>query len=117
MVKRMVRSITPRDDFPALPLFQELLRDKHLLIADHTRRYLKDEIHFPGPAIDRANRSRWQAEGRLSLGARAHAEVESLLDRYEPSRIPDDAKNELAQRMGAEARRFGMDTLPHLATT
>jgi len=52
MTYRLLEGIQPREDFPALPLLQELLRDKHLLIADHTRRYLRSEIAFPGPTID-----------------------------------------------------------------
>jgi trimethylamine--corrinoid protein Co-methyltransferase len=110
---RLVRGIEPREDFPAIPRFEELLREKHLLIADHTRRYLKLEHYFPGAAIDRANRSRWQAEGSRTLGARAHEEVGRLLAGYRPSALPDDVKAELTRLMAREARRFGMDALPH----
>lgn len=110
---RLVRGIEPRDDFPAIPHFEELLREKHLLIADHTRRYLKLEHYFPGASIDRANRSRWQAEGSKTLGARAHEEVGRLLAGYRPSTLPDDVKAELTRLMAREARRYGMDALPH----
>ena len=110
---RLVRGIEPRDDFPAVPHFEELLREKHLLIADHTRRYLKLEHYFPGPSIDRANHSRWQAEGSKTLGARAHEEGGRLLAGYRPSALPDDAKAELTRLMAREARRYGMDALPH----
>jgi trimethylamine--corrinoid protein Co-methyltransferase len=110
---RLVRGIEPREDFPAIPHFEELLRDKHLLIADHTRRYLKLEHYFPGAAIDRANHARWQAEGSKTLGARAHEEVQRLLASYRPSSLPDDVKAELTRLMAREARRYGMDALPH----
>src|SRR5512137_3160860 len=60
MTLRLVRGIEPREDFPARPIFEELLRDGHLLISPHTRRHLKEELHFPGKAIDRANLSRWR---------------------------------------------------------
>jgi len=110
---RLVRGIEPREDFPAIPRFEELLREKHLLIADHTRRYLKLEHYFPGAAIDRANRSRWQAEGSKTLGARAHEEVGRLLGSYRPSALPDDVKAELTRLIAREARRYGMDALPH----
>ena len=109
---RLVRGIEPRDDLPALPLFQELLRDKHLLIADHTRKHLRDEIAFPGPAIDRANLSRWREEGSTTLGQRAHAEVQRILADYEPTALPDDTRGDLVELMEAEARRCGMDGLP-----
>ncbi len=113
MTLRMIRGIEPREDFPSAARFEELLRDKHLLISKHTRRHLKDEHHFPGPAIDRANRSRWQEEGGLTMRERAHREVERLSVDYHPSRLPDDVKRELTKLMEAEARRFGMDHLPH----
>jgi trimethylamine--corrinoid protein Co-methyltransferase len=114
---RLARGIEPREDFPAVPHFEELLREGHLLIADHTRKYLRDEHHFPGPIIDRANRSRWQAEGSSKLGDRAHAEVNRLLEQYSPSALSEDAKEELAKLMKSEAKRYGMDALPHESLT
>jgi len=110
--QRLVRGIEPREDFPSTPIFEELIRDKHLLIADHTRRHLKDEITFPGPVVDRANSSRWLEEGGLTLLERAAKEVEKLVDSYQPSSLPDQVKSELDRLMTAEARRFGMDRLP-----
>ncbi len=112
MVKRLVEGITPKEDFPARPHFEELLSEKHLLISDHTRKYLREELHFGGPTIDRANRSRWQAEGGRTLGDRAHAEVERMIAGYEPSRLPGETKQRLIELMDAEARRHGADVLP-----
>lgn len=112
MALRLVRGIEPRDDFPARPLFEELLRERHLLIAKHTRRWLKDQITFPGPVIDRANLSRWTEEGRLTLGERARREISRLLAAYTPSRLPAAAQTALEDRMTAEAKREGLDRLP-----
>ncbi len=112
MMQRLVRGIEPRDDFPARPIFEELLREKHLLIAEHTRRHLRDEITFPGPAIDRAGRARWLEEGGSTLGERARREVARRIEAWRPSSLADDAKRQLVERMEAEARRFGMDRLP-----
>ncbi len=83
-----------------------------MLISKHTRRYLREEHYFPGAAIDRANRPRWQEEGGLTLGQRAHREVERLIAEYQPSRLPDETKAELTRLMEAEARRYGMEGLP-----
>jgi trimethylamine--corrinoid protein Co-methyltransferase len=116
MTFRMLEGIQPREDFPALPILQELLRDKHLIIADHTRRHLRDEIHFPGPTIDRANRARWQDEGGLSLRERASGEVERLIQEYEPTRLDDGVKAQLIERMEGAARVSGMDALPSRET-
>jgi len=112
MVLRLVQGITPRDDFPARPIFEELLAEGHLLISKHTRRHLRAEHHMPGPVIDRANRSRWLEEGGLSLGERARREVERRIREAVPSRIDDGVKREIVRLMEAEARRHGMDTLP-----
>jgi trimethylamine--corrinoid protein Co-methyltransferase len=114
MTFRMLKGIEPKEDFPSLPRFEELLREDHLLISDHTRRYLKEEVYFPGAVIDRANRSRWQEEGSQTLSERAHVEVEKMLDEYEPIRLSDDSKAELVKLMETEARKYGMDKLPEI---
>jgi len=114
MAFQLIDGIKPREDFPALGIFQELLKEKHLLISEHTRRYLEQERFFPGPVIDRAHRSRWQREGALTLERRAHREVERLLENYEPSSLPEDVKKELVKLMTEEGRRHGQDSLPHL---
>jgi trimethylamine--corrinoid protein Co-methyltransferase len=114
MSLRMIEGIQPKEDFPSLPRFQELLKDKHLLISEHTLRYLKEEIHFPGPVIDRATRTRWQEEGSIPLAERAHREVERLIGEYIPSRLQDNIKKELTRLMETEARRYGMQSLPRI---
>ena len=112
MVLRMVRGIEPREDFPSLPRFEELLRDEHLLISRHTRKYLKEEIYCPGPVINRANNARWVEEGSSTMGDRAHAEVERLLRRYQPPSLPGDTRRDLLDIMQASAKLHGQDTLP-----
>jgi len=112
MTYRLIRGIEAKEDFPAIPIFQELLREKHLLIAKHTRRHLREEIIFPGAVIDRANRARWQEEGGLTLKERAMREVSRLIEGYVPSRLPANTKFELTRLMELEARRYGMNELP-----
>jgi len=112
MTARMARGIEPKEDFPSIPLFQELLSEKHLLISKHTRKYLREEHHFSGKIINRANLSRWKDEGSLTLAERANQEIDRLLSDYQPSRLPEDSKKELTRRMEEEARRNGMDKLP-----
>jgi trimethylamine--corrinoid protein Co-methyltransferase len=112
MALRLVDGVEPKEDFPARPVFEELLAEGHLLIADHTRKYLREEHYFPGPVIERANLARWKEEGALTLRERAHREVEKHVGEYEPSRLPENTKRELTRIMEAEAGRFGMDRLP-----
>ncbi len=115
MTARMLQGIEPREDFPSLPRFEELLREQHLLISDHTRKYLHQEILFPGPAIDRANRSRWQEEGSRTLKQRATDIVNKLVAEARPVQLPEQVKRELTARMSAEARKYGMERLPSLS--
>jgi len=115
MTRRLVEGIEPKEDFPALPRFEELLAEQHLLISKHTRKYLREEHYMPGPALDRANRSRWREEGGKTLGERAHAEVERLVAGAEPSPLGDAVQAEMEKLMADEARRYGMDVLPHKA--
>jgi trimethylamine--corrinoid protein Co-methyltransferase len=112
MMLRMQKGIEPKEDFPALPHFRELLAEQHLMIAGHTRRYLREEHYFPGKVIDRANLQRWQEEGSKTLVERAREEVARLTAEYRPSRLPDDIKKRLVEIMEKEARRCGMDNLP-----
>jgi trimethylamine--corrinoid protein Co-methyltransferase len=114
MVLRMIKGIEPKEDFPSLPRFKELLREKHLLISKHTRKYIKEEIYFPGSVIDRAQRTRWQEEGASTLLQRAHIEVEKLIKEYKPTRLAESARKELKKLMEKEAQRCGMNSLPEV---
>ena len=109
---RMIEGIEPKEDFPSIPIFEELLKENHLLISKHTRKYLKKEHYFPGEIINRANRPRWIAEGKTTLEERAHTEVEKLIQNYEPSNLSDEIKKELIKLMEKEAKKFGQDKLP-----
>ena len=113
MAFRLTRGITPREDFPALPIFQELLTERHLLISDHTRRHFAKEHTVPGPTIDRKNRGRWEADGGESLMDRARREAGRLVDGYAPTGLAEEIRRELTERMGAEARAYGMEELPN----
>src|SRR5208337_3012444 len=46
---RLARGMEPKEDFPSVPIFKELLAEGHLLISKHSRRHLKSEHYFPGP--------------------------------------------------------------------
>lgn len=112
MAQRLAQGITVREDFPALPIFEELLREKHLLIARHTRRYLKEEHYLPGRVIDRLSLNRFQEQGEKGLGERAREEVARMVQSYRPSRLANEIKRELAGLMLQEAGRVGMESLP-----
>ncbi|MBU1100288.1 MAG: trimethylamine methyltransferase family protein [Bacteroidetes bacterium] len=109
---RMIKGIEPKDDFPAISLFTELLEEEHLLISKHTRKHLRTEHHFPGSIINRASRSRWIEEGSTTLLQRAHSEVERLVSEYSSSHLTDEVRKELINLMEQEAKTHGQGSLP-----
>ena len=110
--KRLVRGIELREgEFPSRPHFEEMLRDGHLLIAEHTQRWFAQDVRMPGRVIDRANRARHLEEGGRTLEERAHARVTALLEK--PARIIDaDRRRRLDEAMLRAARAAGMEKLP-----
>jgi trimethylamine--corrinoid protein Co-methyltransferase len=115
MTYRILNGIEPKEDFPTLPLYRELLKEQHLLTSSHTRRYFKEEHYFPGKVIDRRSRAKWEEQGSPTLIEQAHAEVNRLINSYRLSSLPQDIKNQLTEIMESEARRCGMDKLPPAA--
>jgi trimethylamine--corrinoid protein Co-methyltransferase len=112
MVSRLIKGISPKEDFPALPLFQELLKEKHLIISEHTQNYLREEHIFPEPVINRMTRSQWEEKGSLFLDQRAAQQIDKLLATYQPSQLSQNTKQELIKLMQKEAARNGLDQLP-----
>lgn len=90
------RDITRADDLPTTELVNELLSEGNLLVSDHTREHWPSELYLPGEAWDRDARDGWAARGLLDATARATAQVERLLEAYEPP--------ETDPRLDAEAR-------------
>ncbi|MEE8576078.1 MAG: trimethylamine methyltransferase family protein, partial [candidate division Zixibacteria bacterium] len=108
----MKRGIEPKEDFPAQPRMEELIAEQHLLISEHTQKYLTEEVYFPSAVIDRANRDRWKEEGSTTLNERANAEVERIIGEHEQIAVTSEMAADLTKLMTAEASRFGMDKLP-----
>jgi trimethylamine--corrinoid protein Co-methyltransferase len=109
---RLGRGVTPRNDFPVRPLIEELLKDGHLLISDHSLKNLADEHHFPGKVIERANQSRWLEDGGRSLAEKARFEADSLESSWQPPGLGAEVEAALVERMTAATAAHGMDNLP-----
>jgi trimethylamine--corrinoid protein Co-methyltransferase len=106
MTRRLVAGLEPREDFPADALFDELLREKTLLTADHTLKYFRQEHYIPGPVIDRTQLQEG-ASGAPDLMQRAHDEVERHLEQYEPPEVLSaEQRRDLEGVMKAAAGAF-----------
>ena len=78
------REIAPAGDLPTLGIVEELMREDHLITADHTTEHWPTHLYLPDPVIDRLNRENWELKGKPSLIERATAEVDRRLAAYEP---------------------------------
>lgn len=81
--KRFVRPVEVRDDLPTQPLIDELVRDKHLMMSDHTLEHWPDELYQPGPMIDRTNWDQWRAEGEKTFRDRARDVIAECVENYD----------------------------------
>jgi trimethylamine--corrinoid protein Co-methyltransferase len=98
------RQVAPLEDLPTLDLVRELLVEQHLLTAEHTNRHWPQQLHLPGPVIDRFTREDWLKAGGQSLPQRAHAEVERRMAAYTPLHTDP--------HLEAELRRLIQTALP-----
>jgi trimethylamine---corrinoid protein Co-methyltransferase len=112
MTYRILNGIEPKEDFPTISLYKELMKDQHLLASSHTRKYFKTEHFFPGKTIDRTTHPRYEEQGSPSLIERAHTEIERLIKTYTPSRLDPGIKKLLTEIMLSEAKRFDIKELP-----
>lgn len=81
--KRFVRPIEVCGDLPTAALMEELVRDKHLLTAEHTLEHWPTELYLPGPMVDRTNWDQWEAQGSRDWRARANEAIDETLAAYE----------------------------------
>ena len=106
MTRRLLAGLEPREDFPADDLFDQLLREKTLLTADHTLKYFRREHCIPGPIIDRTQLQN-DASPSPDLLRRARTEVERHLQQYEPPGVlSPEQRRDLEAIMTAAAGDF-----------
>jgi trimethylamine--corrinoid protein Co-methyltransferase len=79
-----VRKIEIKEDLPTHDLVAQLMRDDHLITAEHTLKYWPEELYLTDPVIDRLNRETWEEAGSMELNDRACLEVEQRLADYTP---------------------------------
>lgn len=79
-----VRQMAPVDDLPTVDLARALLKEQHMITAEHTLAHWPDHLYLPNPVIDRQNRENWEKAGEPQLMERAVAEVARRLAAYQP---------------------------------
>jgi len=77
-----VREIKPLGDLPTAGLVEELMREDHLITAEHTLEHWPRELYLTDPVIDRTNRESWEESGSVQLYERACEQVDKRLANY-----------------------------------
>ncbi len=81
--QRFVEPVEVKEDLPTQPLIDELIREKHLMMSEHTLEHWPKELYIPGPMIDRTNWDQWEAQGSKSFKDRAAEVIEECLEDYD----------------------------------
>jgi len=85
MSQKLIKGIEHYDeDFPSLPIFEELITKQNLLTSDSTIKYLRDAHYIPGPVINRGS-----GDVSVSVSNRASLEVNKLISKYNRPDILD----------------------------
>ncbi len=75
-------------------------------------KHYRSEGYYPGDVIDRGTYGEWEKGERLDAAGRAHRRVEEILSKHRPELLEADVVSFLRERMEAEAKKYGMDSLP-----
>lgn len=98
---RAGRGMVRRDEPMALELVREGIAAERFLGLGHTRKWFREELHFPGPTIDRQGRDAWRAAGSRTAAERAREEKERLLAGKGAPPLDPEVEAELHRQMEA----------------
>jgi trimethylamine--corrinoid protein Co-methyltransferase len=115
--KRFVRPVEVKDDLPALPLLEELVREKHLLTSEHTLARWPEELYLPGPMVDRTNWDQWSEQGSRDWRARANQVIDETLAAYETEPLPMAQHAQIREMFLKTCREEEAFTLPESVET
>ena len=107
-----VREIKPLGDLPTAGLVEALMKDDHLITAEHTLEHWPQELYLTDPVIDRTNRESWEESGSVQLYERACEQVEKRLASYTP--FDTDAATDSAMRQLVKDGFTEQQELPEL---
>jgi trimethylamine--corrinoid protein Co-methyltransferase len=114
--RRFVRPVEVRDDLPAVDLIAELVREQHLLTAEHTLAHWPAELYLPGPMIDRTNWDQWAEQGSRDWRARASAVIDETLAAWEVEPLEERVDQEIRDLFRRTCRDDGV-VLPAFTET
>jgi trimethylamine--corrinoid protein Co-methyltransferase len=113
MAYRLIEGIAQREDLLASPLFSAVTADMEFLTHPHTRKWLREEHHYPN-IIDRDTYDGWVSLGEKPLDQRANEEVMRILAETPVNLISDGIRRDLQEIVLADAEANSIKALPHL---
>jgi trimethylamine--corrinoid protein Co-methyltransferase len=116
MAQRLIEGIAFREEVLGFSLLKEYAASKSFLTTAHTRRFFREEVYYPSDVIDRSTIGDWEKNGSLSASERAHKKVRKILSAPEITSPEPNIIDELTSLMEAEAKKNGVDELPHWKT-
>jgi trimethylamine--corrinoid protein Co-methyltransferase len=112
--RRLIEGIRFRRETAGFDVLREITgrTGASFITAEHTRRYFREEMHYPSGVVDRGTYGEWEKAGKTSAADRAHARVRELLGEPRTSMAPEDLIGRLESIAAADARKHGLDSLP-----
>lgn len=80
---RFTQPVEIKEDLPTQPLIDELIREKHLMMSEHTLEHWPEELYIPGPMVDRTNWDQWEEQGSMKFKERAAEVIDECLEDYD----------------------------------
>jgi trimethylamine--corrinoid protein Co-methyltransferase len=112
MAKRMLAGMLVHTDPLAADMYEGINFRGEFLKQPLTRQLLKEEQYLPSAVMDRGSIRTWEQMGATDTFARAKAQLQDLIDSYQPPDYPQEQITELRKHVSALARQAGMDQLP-----
>jgi trimethylamine--corrinoid protein Co-methyltransferase len=106
-VKRISRGFEVNLDTLATDVVQAVGPGGNYMAEPHTVRHFRREMWFPGPTWTRDAWEGWADEGRTSMGERAVAEVQRILDTHKPEPIDEALAREVDSIVDAARQELG----------
>jgi trimethylamine--corrinoid protein Co-methyltransferase len=112
MAKRMLKGMLVHTDPLATDMFEGINFKGEFLKQRITRQLVTEEQYMPSAVIDRGSIRTWQQMGATDAFARARAQLQDLLNAYQPPDLPSEKVAKLQKLVSGLAKEAGMDQLP-----
>jgi trimethylamine--corrinoid protein Co-methyltransferase len=114
IAKRLIQGIRMRDGDVGIDALREVVgtAGASFITSEHTRRYFRQEVYYPGAVVDRGTYGDWVKAGRMSAADRAHAMVADLVETSRRSMAAAELIDRLASIMTEDAAKHSVRSLP-----